>query len=238
MHISWKPSRPALAGIIVGIAATAGTLVGVAVANTGDTPANLPTGEVQVGTPTVPDRTKSRPLTRADIGAGIDVGRFRVLASGDDRTDKWAEDMVGVQPAGSPRFVALGLQGHKLTPPAPFALESHELGVVVGEDGKARLQNESFTLTSDTYRRVFIEVIRVRPGALVEINPANDNQQASSVYDANGTPVIIEHGAASATLQPVLRAHMVIGDFYLMIDSVPLPVDVMTALVDALVEQN
>ncbi len=234
-------------GAIVGIAASAafaGSLVG---AIGGSHPPRRPAGEVKVGTPTAPNPAMSYRLTASGIGNGLDVGRIRVLPAGSVPDYGWyghADKAAGENespplPVASADFVKLGVSLHRLPELPGFKVQEHLASVIIPRNGPARLYSEGITLRSASYWPITIEIYRVKDNQHAQVVATEGGGSfEDSVYDASGIPAVIEHGSESSKLQPVLRAHVVVGGFYFVINAGPLPIDILTTFIDQLVAEN
>jgi len=244
---SYKPSRVAIAGTAVGLAVTAGAALGLAMAGGPDEAPVRPKGEVTVGTPTSPDPDKSRPLTPVEVTQGVSLGRLAVLPPGAVPSYDWynhadkAQGEVELPPlsVNDPSVVKLGLTLHQVSPPTGFDITGRQVTAVVRADGIARLFAEGVTLTPPDFWPVTIEIYSIKDGRNAEaVAHAAGGPSELSVYDANGTPVLIEHGAPLSRLQPVLRAAFVVGSDYVIVNAGPLPVEILTGFVDRFIAEN
>jgi hypothetical protein len=206
-----------------------------------------PTGEVKIGTPTSPDPIKSRPLTPVEVAEGASFGRVAVLPPGAVPSYDWynhadkAEGEIELPPllVDDPNVTRLGLSLHEVSPPTGFDITGRQVTAVVRADGTARLFAEGVTLTSPDFWPINMEIYSIKDGRNAEtVAPAGGGPSELSVYDANGIPVLIEHGAPSSRLQPVLRAAFVIGSDYVIVNAGPLPVEILTDLLDRFVAEN
>lgn len=247
LHVSYRPSRVAIAGAAVGLAVTAAAALGLALAGGPDEAPVRPIGEVKIGTPTSPDPIKSRPLTPVEAAEGVSLGRLAVLPPGAVPSYEWynhadkgqGEIELPALRADDPNVVKLDLTLHQVSPPPGFEITGRQVTAVVRADGTARLFAEGVTLTSPDFWPINMEIYSIKDGRNAEtVAPAGGGPSELSVYDVKGTPVLIEHGAPSSRLQPVLRAAFVIGSDYVIVNAGPLPVEILTDLVDRFIAEN
>lgn len=234
-------------GAIIGVAASIALVGGLVGAIGGSDPPTRPPGEVKVGTPTAPNPAKSRRLTSTAIGSGLDIGRIRVLPAGSvpgygwyGHADKAAGEIeTPALSVTSADFVKFGVSLLRLPELPGFKVEEHLASVIFSKGRPAKLYSEGITLGSSSYWPITIEIYRIKDNQQAQV-VATDGSGAfeDSVYDSFGVPAVIEHSSESSKLQPVLRAHVVVGDFYIVVNAGPLPIDILTTFIDQLVTEN
>jgi hypothetical protein len=194
-----------------------------------------------------PDPVKSRRLTAAEVAEGVSLGRVAVLSPGAVPSYDWynhadkGQGEVELPPLSinDPNVAKLDLTLHQVSPPSGFIISGRQVTAVIRPDGTGRIFAEGVTLTSPDSWPITIEIYSIKDGRNAEtVAPAGGGPSELSVYDAKGTPVLIEHGAPSARLQPVLRAAFVVGSDYVIVNAGPLPVEILTGLVDRFIAEN